>query len=320
MGESPAFSISEDEAAAIPTGGMLPEGADSVLMAEDTAAAGGWVEVRRSVQRGENLIHEGEEISKGDILIKAGEMIDCFAPGLLGTFGITSIGVLDTKIGIISTGDEIVPIDSSPPAGFIRDANTYVIQSVLKRYGWPSKPFGIAPDNWPDLKFMAGKALSECGVVLLSGGSSVGARDHTVRVIESASEPGLLVRGINMTPGKPTLIGGSAKEEKLIVGLPGHPLSCMVATIFIVLPLLLAMCGAPDVHAGRYINLPLADDVQGRTGSDEFIPMRIDKAGARPLAAKSGYVSAMRNADGFVRMRPDRETLRRGEEAEVWVW
>jgi molybdopterin molybdotransferase len=247
-------------------------------------------------------------------------MIGCPAPGLLGSFGITEISVMDVKIGIISTGDEIVPIDSPAPPGFIRDANAGMIRSLLKAYGWASEPFGIAPDSWPELKSRFWEALAACDVVIVSGGSSVGARDHAARVMEGMAPPGLLVRGVNMAPGKPTLIGGDACGRKLVAGLPGHPLSCMVAAIFVVLPLLLAMCGAPEKHAGRYVRLPLAGDVPGRTGLDEFVPVRIEPGGARPLAAKSGYVSAMRGADGFVRLRPDRETARKGEEAEVWIW
>jgi molybdopterin molybdotransferase len=320
MGETPSFSLFGEEAASIMTGGMLPGGVDAVVMIEDTAVSGGWVEVRRSVQRGENLAREGEEIACGDVLVRAGEMIGCPAQGLLGTFGISELSVIDAKIGVISTGDEIVPVDSPAPPGFIRDANTGIIRSLLKTYGWSSSSFGIVQDSQSEIKSRFAEAMAACDVVILSGGSSVGARDHTVRAMEGIAPPGLLVRGVNMTPGKPTLIGGDASGKKLVVGLPGHPLSCMAAAIFVVLPLLLAMCGAPEKHAGKYVRLPLAGDVLGRTGPDEFTPVRIEPDGARPLAAKSGYVSAMRNADGFVRLRPDRETARRGEEAEVWIW
>ncbi|MDR1966961.1 MAG: molybdopterin molybdotransferase MoeA [Synergistaceae bacterium] len=321
MGNAPSFAIAQGEAAYIPTGGMMPDGADSVAMVENTAASGSWVEVRASVQSGENVMREAEEIAEGDVLIRKGELMDHSSTGLLATFGISKADVMDIKIAVISTGDEITPIETSPlPNGFIRDANTSIIQSTLKRYGMQSESYGIAPDRWPDLKARTEDALARCSVVLLSGGSSVGAQDHTIRLIESMSEPGLLVRGINMAPGKPTLIGGSAHREKLIVGLPGHPLSCMVSTIFVVLPLLLALGGARSPQAGRYIRLPLTEDVQGRTGQDEFIPMSLDLNGALPLAAKSGYVSTMRGADGFIRMRPDTETQRKGEMAEIWLW
>jgi len=321
MGSAPSFKLAQDEAASIPTGGMLPENADSVVMAENTITAGDWIEIRSSVQSGENIIRAAEEIAEGDILLRKGEIIDKSAPGLLAAFGISSVSVMDIRIGIISTGDEILPIGTSPlPMGFIRDSNTLIIQSVLSKYGLPSTSYGIVPDIWESLELCAEKAIHDCDVVLLSGGSSVGARDHTARLIDSLSIPGLLARGINMTPGKPTIIGGSIGDRKLFIGLPGHPLSCMVAVLFVVLPLIGAMCGAGCGTAGKYCMLPLAEDVSGRSGSDEFIPVRVDAKGAHPLAAKSGYVSAMRRADGFIRLRPDTETLRKRETAEVWLW
>jgi molybdopterin molybdotransferase len=318
MGSAPPFELAGDEAAAIPTGGMLPAGADSVVMIEDTSLAGGWVEIRSPVQRGGNVMCSAEETARGDILLRKGEMIDA---GVLATFGISSVRVVDVKVGVISTGDEILPAGASPlPMGFIRDANTPIVRSALRRYGLSPKSYGIVPDVWDDLRTRAGEALAECDAVLLSGGSSVGARDHTARLIESLSKPGLLVRGINMTPGKPTLIGGSISEKKLIVGLPGHPLSCLVAVIFVVLPVICAMIGTDASGVGKRCAFPLAEDVSGRAGADEFIPATVGMNGVRPLAAKSGYVSAMRNADGFIRLRPDTETLRKGETAEVWLW
>jgi molybdopterin molybdotransferase len=321
MGSAPSFKLAGDEAAPIPTGGMLPVGADSVVMEENVSVSGDWVEIRSSAQRGENVISAAEEIGIGDILLRKGEMMDKFAPGLLAAFGIVTVGVMDIRIGVISTGDEIVPAETPRlPNGFIRDANTFTVQSILKGYGMRSKSYGIARDTWDGLRARSEEAIRECGVVLISGGSSVGARDHTARLIDELSDPGLLVRGINMTPGKPTLIGGSKSRKKLIIGLPGHPLSCMVSSLFVALPLINAMCGSVERDAGKYRMFPLAEDVPGRTGPDEFIPARVGTDGARPLAAKSGYVSAMRSADGFIRLRPDTETLRRGETAEVWLW
>jgi molybdopterin molybdotransferase len=300
---------------------MLPDGADAVVTAEDTSVSGDCVEIRSPAQRGENVIGAAEEIAVGDVLLRRGEMIGCSTPGLLAAFGITSVDVADIRIGVISTGDEIVPAGTPRvPDGCVRDADAFLIQSILKRYGLPSVSYGIAPDIWEDIGALAEKATGECDVVLISGGSSVGARDHTARLIDEISDPGLLVRGINMTPGKPTLIGGSKGRGKLIVGLPGHPLSCMTVTVFVALPLINAMCGFGGRGAGKYCVLPLTEDVTGRTGPDEFIPAKVGTDGVRPLAAKSGYVSAMRSADGFIRLRPNTETLRKGEPAEVWLW
>ncbi|MDR1020178.1 MAG: molybdopterin molybdotransferase MoeA [Synergistaceae bacterium] len=320
MGESPSFELASGEAASIPTGGMLPRGADSVVMAENTSVSGGWVEIRSSVQRGLNVMTAAEEIARGDVLLRRGETISESTPGLLATFGITAVNVMDIRAGLIATGDEIVPAGASPlPTGFIRDANTFIIQSALKRYGIESTSYGIAQDAWDALKPASEAALRECDVVLISGGSSVGAKDHAARLIDCLSDRGLLARGLNMIPGKPTIIGGSRDAKKLIVGLPGHPLSCMAATIFVALPLINAMYGTIG-GVGKYCALPLSEDVSGHSGPDEFIPAKVGLDGVRPLAAKSGYVSAMRDADGFIRLRPDTETKRKGEMAEVWLW
>jgi molybdopterin molybdotransferase len=321
MGAQPNFGILPEEAASIPTGGMLPPGADAVVMLEDTKAAGGWVEIGRSVQRGENVAAEGEEIRTGGLLVGRGDILDCPASGLLAAFGISEIGAADVKIGVISTGDEIVPVETSPlPIGLIRDSNTFTAGCLLQRYGFGCLSYGISSDDWTELRSVADRAVGECDVVLLSGGSSVGARDNTVRIVESLAEPGLLVRGINMVPGKPTILGGSRRDKKLVAGLPGHPLSCMVSMIFVILPALLSMIGAREKYAGRYLDVPLVSDAHGRAGPDEFIPMRLDSGAAFPLAAKSGYVSAMMEADGFIRIPPEAETQRAGEKARVWLW
>jgi molybdopterin molybdotransferase len=321
MGSVPPFKLAADETASVSTGGMLPDGSDSVVMLENASISGGWVEIRSPAQRGENVTGAAEEIAIGDILLRKGDMIDISVPGLLAAFGITSISVMDIRIGVISTGDEIVPTETPRlKNGAIRDTNTSTVQSILKLYGMPSKSYGIATDHWEEIRARAEEAMRECGVVLISGGSSVGAMDHTARLISELSDPGLLVRGINMTPGKPTLIGGSKERGNLIIGLPGHPLSCMVSSIFVALPLINAMCGSNRRHVGKYCVFPLAEDVSGRVGPDEFIPALVSEDGVHPLAAKSGYVSAMRGADGFIRLRPDTETLRRGEMAEVWLW
>ena len=321
MGSAPDFAVSREEAASIPTGGMMPEGADAVVMIEDTELSGEWIEVRASVQRGENLVFAGEDIGRGEVLVSRGGLMDAQSQGLLAAFGITRMEAIDLKIGVLSTGDEIVPVSAAPlPDGSVRDVNNHVIRSLLRRYGFASESFGIAPDGWEELESRAGEVISKCDVALISGGSSVGARDNTARILKSMPDPGLILHGINMSPGKPTLVGGAAADKKLIVGLPGHPLSCVTAVVFVILPMLLSLIGAKSRHAGGYSVMPLERDVQGRTGADEFIPMALAGGTARPLTAKSGYVSAMKEADGFIRLRPDRETLRAGEAAEIWLW
>lgn len=321
MGEVPEIAVEQEELVAIPTGGMLPQGADAVVMIEETSPAGGWVEVRKAVQRGENLLFAGEDVAAGDVLLGRGELVDCVSSGLLSAMGIERLDVVDLRIGVLSTGDEILPVKTPTlPPGYIRDANASMLGALLKQYGFTSRSYGIAPDREDIMGARVAEALGECDVLFLSGGSSVGVRDHCSRIMESLPAPGLLVRGINMVPGKPTLIGASGKDKKMIFGLPGHPLSCMVACVFVILPILLRMIGAGSEHVGRYFRLPLHEDVQGRTGPDEFTPMRVSNGAVLPVAAKSGYVSAMQHADGFIKLSSNQETLRRGEDAEIWIW
>jgi molybdopterin molybdotransferase len=321
MGNAPGFAVLREEAASIPTGGMMPEGADAVVMAEDTELSGEWIEVRAPVQRGENLVSAGEDVKRGEVLIHRGELIDAQTQGLLAASGVWKLESVDIKIGVLSTGDEIAPVSAaSLPCGSVRDVNNHVIRSLLRRYGFASESFGIASDRWDELESRAGEVISKCDVTLISGGSSVGARDNTARILKSLPEPGLILHGINMSPGKPTLVGGSIADKKLAAGLPGHPLSCVTAVVFVILPMLLSLTGAKSPRVGRHSLMPLERDVHGRTGTDEFIPMALVGGAARPLSAQSGYASAMREADGFIRLRPDKETLRAGETADIWLW
>ncbi len=322
MGEVPGFRIAGGEAASIPTGGILPEGADAVVMLEDTDTAGGWVEIRRAVQAGENIIKSGEDIAAGARLLARGDMIDLRTVGLLASAGFSSVPTVSLKISLLSTGDEIVPVDAGTlRPGQIRDVNGWNLRAMLSRFGFVSDYRGIASDCGEEFERRFHDELNSCDVLVLSGGSSVGVRDHAFRLLSSLSEPGLLVRGINIVPGKPTLIAADAGRKKLAVSLPGHPLSCMVAAFTVLLPLLLRLIGAAEKECGTRLVLPVACDLAARTGAEKFFACRLLPDGrVEPAAAKSGYISALSNACGFIRMPEERETIRAGEEAEVWLW
>ena len=311
MGLCPDFEISPSEAAAIPTGGILPNGADAVVMLEDTELAGGWVEVRRGVQAGENIILEGEEIHRGERLLATGGMVD-----------FKTIGMLDLRISILSTGDEIVPVETKElPPGCIRDVNGWNLKALLSRYGFEAKYRGIANDDGAEFERRFHEELADCDLLILSGGSSVGVRDHCSEMLASLPEPGLLVRGLNIVPGKPTLIAADAAAKKLVVSLPGHPLSCLAVAFTVLLPLLMRRIGAEERECGTRLRLRLARDLAARTGPEEFVPCVLGADGSvAPIAAKSGYISALAKASGFICIPEDRETIRAGEDAEVWLW
>ena len=322
MGEAPDFKLSLTEACPIPTGGMLPEGADSVVMLEDTSEAGGWVEIRRGVQAGENVIGRGEEVAEGEKLLPAGSLIDFRTISVLAAIGRAKLPVADLKISILSTGDEIVPAEEqSPRLGAVRDVNGWSVKTLLSRFGFPAEYRGIASDDGAEFERRFREELAACDVLILSGGSSVGVRDHCSRLFESLAEPGLLVRGINIAPGKPTLIAADAAAHKLAVSLPGHPLSCFMVGFTVLIPLLLRLIGAEERECWTRTRMPLSCDLAARTGPEEFFPCAVNADGTvSPLAAKSGYISILSGACGFIRIPEDRETARAGEFAEVWLW
>lgn len=322
MGRAPDFKISAGEAAAIPTGGILPEGADAVVMLEETDVAGGWIELRRGVQAGENVVRRGEDIELGAKLLPRGALIDFRSIGPLAAAGVSSVVTAAPKISLLSTGDEVVPIETSEPApGCVRDVNAWNLKALLSRFGFEADYRGIACDDGAEFERRFRDELSGCDVLILSGGSSVGMRDHAFRLLSSLPEPGLLLRGLNVVPGKPTLIAADMASKKLVVSLPGHPLSCMAVAFTLLLPLLLRLIGAEEKECGTRVRLPLSRDLAARTGAEKFFACRLLADGrAEPAAAKSGYISALGGACGFIRMPEERETIRAGEEAEIWLW
>lgn len=322
MGEIPTSTLIPGSAMEIFTGGILPSGADSIVMVEDTEISGNWLEIRRSVQNGDNVIKKGEEIEENQLLLQRGSQIDFRTVGVLSTFGFHRIRAIDLKIGIISTGDEVVPVERDPlPPGCIRDVNSWTLDSLLQNNGFKVHKYGIIADEKDLLASSISRAYSENDVVLISGGSSVSVRDYCSELIDEMPDPGLLVRGVQIRPGKPTLIGGSYQDEKLIIGLPGHPLSCSVVAYTIVLPLLFRLISSHPIFPWKSLFLPVANDVHGKTGLEEFIPFSLDKSGkVVPVMAKSGYVSSMYESTGLIRLSESIETVRKGQEIEVLLW
>ena len=321
MGSVPTFALNKGECALIHTGGVLPAGADSVVMIENVEQTGKWLEIRKAVQKGENIISRGEEFLADSLLLKKGVQIDFKSSGLLAAAGISKAPVQHVKVGIISTGDEIVPCETrllNP--GQFRDANAFILSSLLRRYGYEPVYLGIVEDSSDALEKALFRALKECDVVLLSGGSSVSTRDHCSTILESLEEPGLLVRGILMSPGKPTLIAGIKEKEKLVMGLPGHPFSCFLSAFTVFLPLAHAMITGSVESPWKSVALPVADSVFGHSGIEEFLPCALRDGKVFPLPVKSSFAKALGEADGLLRLSTSRETVRPGEEVEVWLW
>ena len=236
MGERPRFTVHPGEAAKIATGGMLPDGADGVIMVEHTDQLDDTtIEAYRSVAPGQHVIEKGEDIRRDEPALTKGIRIRPQEAGLLAACGKTEIEVFRRPmVGIISTGDEVVPVDRVPGDGQIRDINTHSLSGQVLEAGGVPMVFGIVKDDRHDLMEKCRRALQFTDMVMISGGSSVGVRDYTVEVLDELPDTGILVHGISISPGKPTILARSG--GKAFWGLPGHAVSAMVIFSVVVRP------------------------------------------------------------------------------------
>jgi molybdopterin molybdotransferase len=322
MGESVDFAIGPGEAARISTGGMLPAGTDSVVMIEHTGCIDSdTIEVYRSVAPGQHVVQTAEDFRKDEIILVKGQKLRPQEVGLLAAFGKEKIAVFKKPlIGIISTGDEIVPIDQKPDHGQIRDINTYTLFCQIQDAGAVPVPFGIVRDNYSDLFETCMRALSLTDMVLISGGSSVGVRDYSINVLSALPDAHLLVHGISISPGKPTILSKSG--TKSLWGLPGHVVSAMVVFATIVRPFVEHISGISDTARFKpLLSARLSRNISSAQGRVDFIRVKLDyKNGiiwANPILGKSGLINTMVKADGLVRVGINTEGLEKDTDVNV---
>ena len=323
MGDEPQFSIALGQAAKIATGGMLPKGADSVVMVEHTdVVTDTAVEVFKSVAPGQNIIEKGEDLNKKTSILTLGHKIRPQELGLLAATGQKRVKVFKKPmVGIISTGDEVVSIDQIPTVGQIRDINTYTLLGLVRQAGGIPKLFGIVKDSTADLKERCALALATSDMVLISGGSSVGVRDLSIDVIEALPESRILVHGISISPGKPTILAKSG--TKALWGLPGHAVSAMVVFLVGVRPFLWHLAGVSHGDAFEsYLTARLTRNLASVQGRVDYIRVRLmEKDGrqwAEPVLGKSGLIRTMVEADGLIYIDLNQEGLEKG--AKVCVY
>ena len=318
MGEKVSFVLREGCCAAIPTGGEVPRGADSVAMVEYTEAYGdGTVGILKPVAPGENMIFRGDDVSPGKRLLPEGRTLRPQDIGALAALGVSEVEVrVPLRVGILSTGDELVPPKQQPGPGQIRDVNSVLVESQLKAFGVDARSYGIVPDDEDLLRAAVARALAECDGVILSGGSSVGVKDASGRVIGGFGP--LLFHGLAMKPGKPTILGRCA--NKPIVGLPGHPVAAFFVTQLFVLPLLAWIGGKRE--RPRWVSARLTENVSANHGRAQYCGCRLRREGetlwAEPIRTKSGLITALTAADGYFCVERDREGLMKGAQITVY--
>jgi molybdopterin molybdotransferase len=321
MGKAPAFEIGKGQAAMIHTGGMLPKGADGVVMIERTQKAReNEIEVLRAIAVGENVIQIGEDVKAGEALLPAGHRLRPQDLGGLAAAGITQVRVARRpRVAILATGDEVVPADKEPVSGQVRDVNTYSIAGLVKRAGGIPITCGIAPDELGALYHAARAALDGSDALALSAGSSVSTRDMTARVIDRLGKPGVLVHGVSIKPGKPTIL--AVCDGKPVFGLPGNPVSALVVADLFLTPALWRMQGLAQPAIYRSGRARLARNVASTPGREDYIQVKLVERGgelwAEPVLGKSNLIFTLVKADGLMVVPLDANGVQEGELVEV---
>ena len=308
--------VRDSECTYIPTGGILPEGADAAVMVEYAEEAGGTILIKKPVSHGENVLLRGEDFKKGGTVFRTGRQLTPQDAGVLAACGCAMVTVAKKPVvGIISTGNELVPVTAIPGPGQVRDANASMLAAWLSEYGCVPRLYGIVKDDREAFDAAIATALPECDVVLLSGGSSKDDRDMTAGVIAGRGE--VLIHGIAIAPGKPTIIGRIT--GKPVFGLPGHPASAFVVLIAIVRPLLDKMLGL-EKPLIRTVKASLAENIPSQRGREEYVRVRVENGKATPLFGKSGLLNTLVSSDGLICIPAGYEGLEKGNEVEVILW
>jgi molybdopterin molybdotransferase len=349
MGEAAALTIGQGECALIHTGGMLPEGADAVIMVENTQVVqhakdvrenaehrtgSGEIEILRAVAEGENTIGIGEDVAAGSTVIPAGRRMRPAEIGGVMALGITRLRVVTKpRIGLISSGDEVLSPTEQPKPGQVRDVNSYSLAALVEKSGGVPIQYGIVPDDLAKLKDVAEKALTECNAVIITAGSSASIRDRTAEVIGSLGAPGVLVHGVNTRPGKPTILG--ACEGKAVIGLPGNPVSALVNGYLFVVPLIDRLLGVMSDGVRASVRARLMVNLASQAGREDWWPVKLVPSAdgrkppglggqpsfqAEPIFGKSNLIFTLAAADGLLRIAADATGLSAGELVEVFLF
>lgn len=319
MGRDADFELFNGECAYVPTGGAVPDGADAVVMIEYTESyGGGEIGILKPAAPGGNMVYRGDDVFPGKLVLKAGRTLRSEDIGALAALGISEVTVAKKPVvGIISTGDELVNIDEIPRAGQVRDVNSSMLAAAICDFGAEPKLYGIVRDGYQKLKAALMDALSECDAVLISGGSSVGQMDSTCAVIDELGE--LLLHGIAMKPGKPTIVGNIG--GKPVFGLPGHPVAAHFVSEIFVRPLVAQLLGCEEKIT--YVKAKLTEAVSANHGRAQYSGVRLEKKDgelyASPVRTKSGLISSLAGCDGYFIISRDSEGCGKGEEITVYL-
>ena len=321
MGAAPDVAVSPGTAVAMPTGGMLPPGADAVVMIEYTAEAmSGTIEVVRPVAPGDGVIRADEDAAPGTAIVPAGRPLRAQDLGMLAAAGVTSVTVhARPVVTVFSTGDEVVPPDTAAlMPGQVRDATAVALAALITEAGGDPVPGGIVADDPGLLEAALRLALDGSDLIVVSAGSSVGARDETAAAVGRLGEPGIWCHGLAIKPGKPTLLAECADVP--IIGLPGNPRSALVVFRLIGMPLVRLVAGCTLPPAEATVRARLDRDLASATGRLDVVQVRVSGGCASPVFGMSALLSVLTTADGYVIIPEEATGLAADTEVDVTLY
>jgi molybdenum cofactor synthesis domain-containing protein len=311
MGEAPPVPLAPGEALRIPTGGVLPEGADAVLPLEDAEENDGVVVAREAPQPRAYFTPRGDDMAPGDVVLAAGRRIGAPELSVLATLGLAEVEVyLRARIAVVSTGDELVHVTAQPGTGQVRDSNRWAVAGGLLALGCEVVHLERARDEVDDVAARISEGLRLADAVVLTGGSSVGARDQVPAAIDRLGPPGIVVHGLRVKPGKPTVLAAIGTQP--VIGLPGNPTSALTILDAIAADVIRALTGERDARRASVATVA-AEPFSGRRGWTWYVPAVLGPEGARPLALRSSHTSLLARADGYVVVGPESPQIGAGD-------
>lgn len=322
MGKPAAMRMAIGEAVLVHTGGMIPPDANAVVMVESTQTVDAHsIEVFKPVAEGENVLQVGEDVRAGATLFTPGHTLRAQDIGGLVALGITRVTVaVPPRVALISSGDEVVSPDCTPQPGQVRDVNSYALAALVTQAGGLPIRYGITPDERTALAGVAERAQAEADIVVFSAGSSVSYRDMTVDVIAGMGRPGVLVHGISVKPGKPTIL--AVCDGAPVFGLPGNPVSAMVIFDLFVAPTIRLFLGARELRRAQ-VQARLARNLASVSGREDYVQVRLEERSgelwAMPVLGKSNLIYTLVHAEGTVKVALDSNGIAAGEWVNVWL-
>ena len=322
MGEIAQVDLPRHSCVRVATGSMLPAGVDAVVMVElteeldDTTMA-----ILRPVAPGENVVAADEDVARGEVLLTGGRLLREHDIAALAAVGMLDVEVsVGPRVGIISTGDELVDVDAMPSLGQVRDMNSYALHAAARLAGARPEILGIVRDDYASLAQAMRDALPRVDMLIVSGGSSIGVRDFAREAIDSLGKPGVLVHGVAVKPGKPTII--AVADGIPIFGLPGHPVACLTVFRLLVEPAIARWMGGKLVR--RELSARIGANVASAAGREEYVSVRIVRRNgetwADPIFSKSALISGLASADGTIRIPAGTEGIQKGDAVTVLAW